>query len=374
MNFAGDLPKLVSLGERHNQHFRNKLTLDSVAVLPGNILVIALSNSYNDRHMAARTCLLCGKALSRIWAGTEEDFCSREHRNQYRLRRGMDRLLEANKVASVMRRRESTRQIPASVLRAPGQASVRGFFDALHAVPPAMVFPATQWNGRPAIANSARFTAASPAACSMEISRHFATAVDFTFPSLRAPRPSAVLLTKVTPAGPATPAHRADTPAERRTAATSWRNGVRPAITGLLARAGQRTAGVRSESRPPRRLTSACRGKALRVSTSAGFHLPERKPPSSGLAAAIVHGLVWPDVKPLAAASAPRSIQTTMLAVETVLSPVRTPHSPEPDFQRRFRWPEAFDVPLESRNAANAWRISAVPFAPPDEYVAKERK
>ena len=50
------------------------------------------------REMAARTCMLCGKALSRIWAGNGEDFCSREHRNQYRLRRGMDRLLEANKV------------------------------------------------------------------------------------------------------------------------------------------------------------------------------------------------------------------------------------------------------------------------------------
>src|SRR5438309_7416171 len=77
--------------------------------------------------MAAKTCLLCGKALSRIWTGTGEDFCSREHRNQYRLRQGMDRLVEASKVASVLRRRENPRQIPTASLRSTGPASQRGF-------------------------------------------------------------------------------------------------------------------------------------------------------------------------------------------------------------------------------------------------------
>src|SRR5690242_6352278 len=61
--------------------------------------------------MSARTCLLCGKPLMRIWVGAGEDFCSREHRNQYRLRAGMDRLQEANKVATLMRRRESPKPI-----------------------------------------------------------------------------------------------------------------------------------------------------------------------------------------------------------------------------------------------------------------------
>src|SRR5262245_17360789 len=56
--------------------------------------------------MSVRTCLLCGKPLSRIWSGSNEEFCSREHRNQYRLRRGMDRLLESTRVSNVMRRRE----------------------------------------------------------------------------------------------------------------------------------------------------------------------------------------------------------------------------------------------------------------------------
>jgi hypothetical protein len=61
--------------------------------------------------MSVRTCLLCGKPLGRIWVGAGDDFCSREHGNQYRLKRGMDRLTEANKISSLMRRRESPRPI-----------------------------------------------------------------------------------------------------------------------------------------------------------------------------------------------------------------------------------------------------------------------
>ena len=66
--------------------------------------------------MAVKTCRLCGRPLSRIRVGGDEEFCSREHRNQFRLRSSMGRLLEANKVASVMRRRETLRQIPVSQL------------------------------------------------------------------------------------------------------------------------------------------------------------------------------------------------------------------------------------------------------------------
>src|SRR5689334_22251215 len=43
--------------------------------------------------MNSRTCLLCGKALSRT-AGSGQDFCSYEHRSQYRLHRGLERLNE----------------------------------------------------------------------------------------------------------------------------------------------------------------------------------------------------------------------------------------------------------------------------------------
>jgi hypothetical protein len=70
--------------------------------------------------MSARTCQLCGKVLSRLRVGGDGDFCSREHRNQSRLRAGMDRLEDANKVASLMRRRENPRHIsPARLMRNP---------------------------------------------------------------------------------------------------------------------------------------------------------------------------------------------------------------------------------------------------------------
>src|ERR1035441_7128988 len=66
--------------------------------------------------MSAKACLLCGKPLGRLRVGGDGEFCSREHRNQHRLRRGMDRLEEANKVTSLIRRRENPRHILAARL------------------------------------------------------------------------------------------------------------------------------------------------------------------------------------------------------------------------------------------------------------------
>ena len=77
--------------------------------------------------MSARTCLLCGKTLSRIWVGAGDDFCSREHGNQYRLKRGMDRLTEANKISSLMRRRETPRPITTASLPLDSASSRRDF-------------------------------------------------------------------------------------------------------------------------------------------------------------------------------------------------------------------------------------------------------
>ena len=77
--------------------------------------------------MNARTCQLCGKPLSRFAVGSGGDFCSREHRNQYRLRLGMDRLMEANKVASLMRRRENAKQISAEFLLADCNIAPRSY-------------------------------------------------------------------------------------------------------------------------------------------------------------------------------------------------------------------------------------------------------
>src|SRR6185369_16404191 len=81
--------------------------------------------------MNARNCQLCGKPLSRLRVGGDGDFCSKEHRNQFRLRAGMDRLVEVNKVASLMRRRESARQIPPATLICRGLTARHDFGDLI---------------------------------------------------------------------------------------------------------------------------------------------------------------------------------------------------------------------------------------------------
>ena len=80
--------------------------------------------------MNVRICQLCGKPLSRLRVGGDGDFCSKDHRNQFRLRAGMDRLVEVNKVASLMRRRENARQIAPASLICSGALDRRGFLDA----------------------------------------------------------------------------------------------------------------------------------------------------------------------------------------------------------------------------------------------------
>jgi hypothetical protein len=79
--------------------------------------------------MSARSCQLCGKPLSRFSSASGGDFCSRDHRNQFRLRQGMGRLQEANQVATVMRRREQLRPLPNA--NTPNSANIdrRGFFE-----------------------------------------------------------------------------------------------------------------------------------------------------------------------------------------------------------------------------------------------------
>jgi len=87
--------------------------------------------------MSARTCQLCGRPLSRIWVGAGGDFCSREHRNQYGLRLGMDRLQEANKVATLMRRRENLKMVVPAQAESFSSLLRRGFNQSLPWAEPA---------------------------------------------------------------------------------------------------------------------------------------------------------------------------------------------------------------------------------------------
>src|SRR5437868_12521147 len=80
--------------------------------------------------MSVKTCQLCGKPLSRLRVGADPDFCSKEHRSQFRLRKGMDRLEEVNKVANLMRRRESPKHITFSSLICQSAKTPRGFYES----------------------------------------------------------------------------------------------------------------------------------------------------------------------------------------------------------------------------------------------------
>src|SRR6185503_1054064 len=181
--------------------------------------------------MSARTCLLCGKALSRIWAGSGDDFCSREHRNQYRLRQGMDRLLETTRVSNVMRRRELPMPVALPLISKTGGA-------------------------RPADSREIRISAQSR-------------------PALPPPR-KAQLAIQAPPAGePRAEVRIAGAPAQprefqllrqrqRQALPLSRRAKMASAGSGAIAQP-ERSAGP---AHPPRK------GRALRVSLSAGFRLP----------------------------------------------------------------------------------------------------
>ncbi|MEO8593807.1 MAG: hypothetical protein ABI759_10840 [Candidatus Solibacter sp.] len=67
--------------------------------------------------------------MSRLRVGGDGDYCSKEHRNQHRLRQGMDRLEEASKVTSLMRRRENPRHISSAQLMRNSAKDPRGFYD-----------------------------------------------------------------------------------------------------------------------------------------------------------------------------------------------------------------------------------------------------
>jgi hypothetical protein len=69
--------------------------------------------------------------------GAGGDFCSREHRNQYGLRLGMDRLQEANKVATLMRRRENLKTVVPAQAESLASLLRRGFNQSLRLSEPA---------------------------------------------------------------------------------------------------------------------------------------------------------------------------------------------------------------------------------------------
>jgi hypothetical protein len=183
--------------------------------------------------MSAKTCLHCGKTLVFIRVGAGGDFCSREHRNQYQLRRGMDCLAEANKVATLARRRETPKALFGDAAAGSSGAEPRSFsetapFGLLMSLRPDLR-PSRKAAGVALVARAEALHALVRNVPPRGVRRELA--VNFAAPALVAPA---------------------------RGARTGWKP------SSLAAKAVRGLRGIAVPAAP---------GNALRVSSSAAFHL-----------------------------------------------------------------------------------------------------
>jgi hypothetical protein len=319
--------------------------------------------------MSARTCMLCGKALSRIWSGSGEGFCSREHRNQYRLRRGMDRLLEANKVANVMRRRENPRQIPTASLRSTGPASQRGFGPqpprdlqlaglTRHKIRPALqnrFEPSLE--SRPPRANAGRehAVAIEPDPVHFEAQRPLPPPVAFTMPA------------QIVQAPPAKVVHAVSkTVSAGLLLSVPWQGGSRPDVTEMPRREAPAAVAALLSAPPAQSLAAPREGRALRVSMAAGFRIPEWKLASSGLGEPEIPGMVWPGIRSLKAPVTAGEASPASSAMPITEPAARVPAAPPANFERRFEWPGVIRVRVQFIDCANARLTASAPFGCPE--------
>lgn len=329
--------------------------------------------------MSARSCLLCGRPLSR-WAGAGDEFCSREHRNQYRLRRSMDRLQEANKVASVMRRRESPRPLKASRLINGGPREPRAFHDTQTAPPQPASIPRLAPACPPRMAPSGDLVAI-PLLTSGAADRTICPAP----PPVRAAAPSALPLRVAAQlpgpqmAPPITVTESSATAAKmrRRVAVGPWKSTTPPVIDGILRRsATSRVYPMAEQARPGAFGTAAAaaKGRALRVSLAAAFRIPDWNLRPIAFPGPQQASMIWPDLHKLRSRphGAP-SGEVAAISLETtpVIPGMRIPAAPPAAFAGVFRWPGAKHVSLGTANPAAPHRTAIVPFSSSEEY--KER-
>ena len=323
--------------------------------------------------MSARACQLCGKPLSRIRVGADGDFCSREHRNQYRLRQGMDRLQEANKVASVMRRREnlrplanttsggsaiSRREFPPAKFTAQASQRIKSFSFAVQ-LPSAVVASRTD-----------KFLRSKPRQRSSNSRPRQAAAVKFT--SKRRPSlPGSYLLTarmrvERAPLAALTNRVSAKPPAKREYGIARPGAGRKPLDVRVKARndIGHRTAAAFTPRRGP--LPQANRGNALRVSAACGFRLPPRRVPRIAIASDAKPQLHWQEEPhSTATATLPAGCERRTERVAIPLWNVYCPPPPSPPGSGAFARSCPVDLP-SSRirpGAPGAARTGSIAFS-----------
>ncbi len=285
--------------------------------------------------MSERTCQLCGKPLSRIRVGGGEEFCSREHRTQYRLRRGMDRLQEANKVASLMRRRENPKPITVTPV---AETVWRGYFHTMVNANRPIQLPhraglGKQIPGLPA----AGYTALRPAGNAQRVERRN---LDMSFQS-RAALDLALPQTGWRTAGSLPQAPPVMRPAALPASAGARRPQQLTRNAGRLRivppKAGsirKRTDGAAASSYRTVPMEAAA-GAILRVSRAVGFHLPALQVFRFGRGGPISAAFVWPEaigqqVRP-AAVARERSVEAMLVPFPKRTAEAAYHWEPQPD-------------------------------------------
>jgi len=293
-------------------------------------------------------------------AGAGDEFCSREHRNQYRLRQGMERLAEANQVASVVRRRESPRQIPPELLRAAGSDTPRAFLASRpgSGIRGAFRLPRLA-PAAPGLPSTTRFLQPLAEGC--------AAAVLLPAPSIvirgiaPAPTSQAALTAHVAPAPPM-PAQpdMARISSGRRAAPAPRRQPAAREFRGLLKPISTLDAGR------PAKIAAPAKGRALRVSMAAGFRIPDWKLGAATAPPPQIAGMTWPGLRILRTVAS-RSAEPISTAILIAEPEMRMPAAPPATFDGRFRWPGAIAVSIQFTDIANGQRTAFVPFSNPEE-------
>jgi hypothetical protein len=329
--------------------------------------------------MSAKACLLCGKTLSRIWSGAGEDFCSREHRNQYRLRRGMDRLQEANKVANVMRRRENPRQIAPSSLSNPGTQSPRGYLQSRTAaaqIDPSLVLPLAEPSIRPRLSvHSGALPPSALAGASLPAREGMTRPLTF-------PRRKVSIAAALEPRTPARVsrapmvalAHApADIDRSRRILPSPWRASTPLVVGNLLRRVQPSELNPVDAARTARRLFAPSEGRALRVSMGVGFPVKKCGPPPVVIAHPEPAGMTWPVMINLSEEPLERLRPHPIAeAIPISIPGMRIPVAPSWDARSQFRWPGVFELPVHFVSPAVRHWTAHVPFGNAEEGPGKE--
>lgn len=327
--------------------------------------------------MNGRTCQLCGKALSRFTVGSGGDFCSREHRNQFRLRLGMDRLMEANKVASLMRRRENAKAIPSAQLACDSKVLPR--IAPLLRLPirhpdvhPLRTLPTMV---TPTIAPHSEAPRSSP-----QLAAPMRSEVRAVDPQTFALRPARPLLPprtdrfqpRILPAGPVIPRLARVRVADLRREVSELRLSLhRTNIggNGIQVRPLHTPAQSCQEPQQPRRLNnSAGRGRELRVSGGIGFRLPAARIRSIEFARPRTAPPA-PSTEPYALPAGARPKKSAQATSGVIRFNVHVPYGPTPPKQNNgyaFQWPDALGNGAElPRQAGSVTRSCDVRWIAP---------